>query len=377
VAMSGWPLRGEDLLPWWKRAQEVCQLGPFDYDLGSWERRLRAARLPVSDAEVESKIYQLSPPTRFGPVYREELAAARDVTVVTGATAMGLEMAADGGAVERVRAGGLGGARLTVEARGVVLATGGVENARLLLLSGLGERRELVGRCFMEHPHFPAGRVVLERPLSTTLYRPRRGVIAVARLFVARAVQEREGLLHSNIMLEPESPAWLPPLAAAALRRLSPRPPRTFRMHHTLEQAPDPESRVELSEERDGLGLPRARLVWRTSERERRTFERGQALLGEALARAGIGRVEPAALGEGWPILQGRLGHHMGTTRMHSDPRRGVVDPDARVHGVRNLFVAGSSVFPTGGAGTPTYTIVALALRLADHLAGRAREGSW
>ena len=377
MPMSGWPLRREELVPWWERAQEVCQLGAFDYDLASWERRLGAPRLPLGDAEVESKIYQLSPPTRFGAVYRDELDAARDVRVLTGATAMGLEMSADGAAVERVHAGCLSGTRLAVQARGVVLATGGVENARLLLLSGLGERRELVGRCFMEHPHFPAGRVVLERSLSTALYRPRRGVIAVARLFLPREAQEREGLLHSNIMLDPDSPPWMPPLAAAALRRLSPRPPRAFRMAHTLEQAPDRESRVELSDERDALGLPRARLVWRTGERERRTFERGQQLLGEALARAGIGRVEPAELEEGWPILQGRLGHHMGTTRMDPDARHGVVDTDGRVHGVRNLFLAGSSVFPTGGAGTPTYTIVALALRLADHLAGRAREGAW
>jgi choline dehydrogenase-like flavoprotein len=61
----------------------------------------------------------------------------------------------------------------------------------------------------------------------------------------------------------------------------------------------------------------------------------------------------------------------MGTTRMAADPRQGVVDADCRVHGIDNLYVAGSSVFPTCGAANPTLTIVALALRLADHLRER------
>jgi choline dehydrogenase-like flavoprotein len=60
--------------------------------------------------------------------------------------------------------------------------------------------------------------------------------------------------------------------------------------------------------------------------------------------------------------------HHMGTTRMHADPRQGVVDAQCRVHGIENLFIAGSSVFPTCGADMPTITIVALALRLAEHI---------
>jgi choline dehydrogenase-like flavoprotein len=61
----------------------------------------------------------------------------------------------------------------------------------------------------------------------------------------------------------------------------------------------------------------------------------------------------------------------MGTTRMHDDPKQGVVDRNCRVHGIDNLFVAGSSVFPTGGAANPTLTLLALTLRLADHLRPR------
>jgi choline dehydrogenase-like flavoprotein len=63
----------------------------------------------------------------------------------------------------------------------------------------------------------------------------------------------------------------------------------------------------------------------------------------------------------------------MGTTRMHADPRQGVVDVNCKVHGVDNLYIAGSSVFPTGGYANPTLTLVALALRLADRL--KAQSG--
>jgi choline dehydrogenase-like flavoprotein len=146
--------------------------------------------------------------------------------------------------------------------------------------------------------------------------------------------------------------------------------PRTFRLHHTLEQAPNPDSRVTLASERDAFGVPRARLDWRTTELDVRTAVAVRTVVGDAFARAGLGVLHDDG-DDTWPPppLQGLRGHHMGTTRMAGDPSRGVVDADCRVHGIPNLFVAGSSVFPTSGAGTPTLTIVALALRLADLLA--------
>jgi choline dehydrogenase-like flavoprotein len=79
----------------------------------------------------------------------------------------------------------------------------------------------------------------------------------------------------------------------------------------------------------------------------------------------------------GWPSCMTGGKHHIGTTRMHTDPAQGVVDADCRVHDLTNLFVAGSSVFPTGGYANPTLTIVALAVRLADHLKERLRAGGF
>ncbi len=138
------------------------------------------------------------------------------------------------------------------------------------------------------------------------------------------------------------------------------------------EQAPNPNSRVTLSTEKDALGMPRAKLDWQLTELDKRSIRIFYQLLGQELGRSGTGRVQirdwllsddrtwPSFLSGGW--------HHMGTTRMHADPTQGVVDSDCRVHGLGNLYVAGAAVYPTAGSANPTLTLVALSLRLSDHL---------
>jgi choline dehydrogenase-like flavoprotein len=116
--------------------------------------------------------------------------------------------------------------------------------------------------------------------------------------------------------------------------------------------------------------MPRVKVEWRLGELEKRTIRRTQEILGEDVQHAGGGVVTVDAPGEDqdWPDTLRGCWHHMGTARMADDPRRGVVDAQCRVHGMANLFVAGSSVFPTCGSDMPTITIVALSLRLADYI---------
>jgi choline dehydrogenase-like flavoprotein len=137
------------------------------------------------------------------------------------------------------------------------------------------------------------------------------------------------------------------------------------------EQAPNPDSRVMLDPERDVLGQRKVCIDWRLTELDRHTYRTAAHLFGEELARACGGRfqAEPwVDAGDGTPPRVQGTAHHLGTTRMADDPRLGVVDRQCRVHGVDNLHIAGSSVFPTGGWAFPTFTIVALSLRLADRL---------
>jgi choline dehydrogenase-like flavoprotein len=267
----------------------------------------------------------------------------------------------------------------------VVLATGGIENARLLLASngvevaGLGNRHDLVGRFFMEHPHTHSGEYLpsaAARPLG--LYRlHRRGPVEVLGLLaLSPALRRSERLANASATLAPR------PQGGALERGLgvviagfegvdanAQGVPR-FALSNAGEQVPNPESRVQLSYERDALGMNRVALKWRLSADDRGSLRRSHEILAREIGRAGLGRVKPG-LGDpsgAWPFDVNGARHHMGTTRMHVDPKQGVVDADSRVHGVANLFVAGSSVFPTSGSANPTLTIVALALRLADHL---------
>jgi choline dehydrogenase-like flavoprotein len=144
----------------------------------------------------------------------------------------------------------------------------------------------------------------------------------------------------------------------------------TYRFFSRTEQEPNPDSRVTLGDELDALGQPRAHLHWSLSETDLRSTRRSQEIVGEELARAGLGRMR--LLGEDdWARFLYGGWHHMGTTRMSDDPKRGVVDRDGKVHGIANLYVAGSSVFSTSGWSNPTLSIVALALRLAQHVRGK------
>ena len=137
---------------------------------------------------------------------------------------------------------------------------------------------------------------------------------------------------------------------------------------------PNPDSRVLLGDETDALGLRRVKLDWRLTELDKRSVRRGLEILAAEFGRLGIGRMKILLSDDdtSWPDDLEGANHHLGTTRMHDDPSKGVVDRDCKVHGIDNLYVAGSSVFPTPGIGTPTMMIIALALRLADHLKDEA-----
>jgi choline dehydrogenase-like flavoprotein len=147
--------------------------------------------------------------------------------------------------------------------------------------------------------------------------------------------------------------------------------PRHYALESIFEPVPNWNSRVTLGLTHDRLGMPMARIDWRLSAQDRDNFRATVRMVRSALTRKGIvidTDGGPEDLEAVWPDQAMWCWHHMGTTRMHSDPRQGVVNAQCRVHDVSNLFVAGSSVFPTMGNDMPTLTIVALALRLADHL---------
>ncbi|MCC6967758.1 MAG: GMC family oxidoreductase [Nitrospira sp.] len=143
-----------------------------------------------------------------------------------------------------------------------------------------------------------------------------------------------------------------------------------YYLYFQSEQIPHRDNRVTLGDSRDEFGTPRLRLHFGVTEQDRESVQRAHELLDQELRRQNCGYL--TYLGKDVPQLmrdvKAVLGHHVGTTRMSADPSEGVVDSQCRVHGIANLFIASSSVFPTSSHANPTLTIVAMALRLADHL---------
>ncbi|HST08236.1 MAG TPA: GMC family oxidoreductase, partial [Gemmatimonadaceae bacterium] len=160
--------------------------------------------------------------------------------------------------------------------------------------------------------------------------------------------------------------------ASAATAPRGSGPPRFYHLTTRQEQAPNPDSRVTLSTEKDALGMPRARLDWRFTELDKRSMRTFYEIVGREMGRTGTGRVQIRdwLLGDDrtWPSFVSGGWHHMGTTRMSSDPKQGVVDANCKVHGIANLYVGGAGVYATAGSVNPTLTLVALSLRLAEHL---------
>jgi choline dehydrogenase-like flavoprotein len=382
VPHSGWPFGAEVLRSYYERAQERCRLEAFGYDGQRWasaERPLLAFEAGV----VESRVFQIAP-VRFGEVYRKDVTKAPNVDTFLFANVVELEASENGRIVERVAVACLAGNRFSVRARLFILATGGIENARLLLASnrvqraGLGNPHDLVGRFFMEHPHVISAAFLASSariPLDFYRARPVSRAEVAGLLTLPEETRRRERMLSFGCF--PPQDAELPEFEvslARMIREMDGRPgaaaERAVLWMGVGEQVPNPESRVRLADERDALGMPRVQLEWRLGALDKRSLRRAHEILAREFGRAGLGRLQ-LLLGEDdhqWPPELSAGRHHMGTTRMHQDPRRGVVDPRGRVHGLANLYLAGSSVFPTSGAAGPTLTLVALALRLADDL---------
>ena len=441
IGLEGWPLGRGDLDPFYAAAAARYRFpaaqafGPA----GFGRLREKGQHQPRWSALEEKLFLAAAPPQHFG---REQRALFESARADLWLDASVVKLEAERGVLRRARIRSSGGAELVLEARAFVLATGGIENARLLLVSGLGNERGQVGRGLMNHPKNYHGVLQLAAPVERLDYFFGclwQGFAGYAGLRLSDREQEERRVLDSYVRFEPLFPwfdssgveslvalakksrvflrraeqqsqrevvelrdysetgddsqlqnerkgaaGWLglswnvlrdaPRVSRYAWNRVvSRRRPRirAVRLRNFLEMEPRPENRVELGKERDAFGVPRPRVVHDLSALDKRSLVVLHEVLAREFERAGLGRLESALeRTDPWPIDQD-ASHHMGTTRMGLDPARSVVDRDARVHELENLYLAGASVFPSSGSANPTFTIVALAIRLAAHLGAR------
>ncbi len=429
---SGWPITADTLQPYISDASKLLELTSHSFEFRDWQNRL-SKPLDLSGTDFENIVFQFSPETNFGEVYRDRLINDPDIKVFVYANVTDIRLEPQSNRVGTLRASTLTGRTINVRPRATALATGGIENARLLLASqrdrsaGLGNQNDLVGRFFMEHLHVPVGHLLTppgafhSEFYRKTQYGPARlrGVIAPRA-----TAQNSAHLLGTSIAIEPPRYSFGTPFVGSPpaltfppaelykrfrkgrLARLSERARRAIEMVQALpikmqtsraargasrrvseddrqgrnlhslyfraEQAPAAINRVSLSSTRDALGVQETRLDWSVTQQDTNSIQAWLKAFSRDVRARGLGQVVAPA--EGWEDVIIGGPHHMGTTRMSDDPRNGVVDADCRVHSIENLYVAGSSVFATGGYTNPTFALVALALRLADTLKVRLRN---
>lgn len=331
----------------------------------------------------------------------------------------------DGQSVNHVKVATLNQKSIKVSSKVFILAAGGIENPRLLLASnkvqknGLGNQNDLVGRFFNEHPHMFIAKIYHENPAifggiysgmdyknpiplmpptsaislnekSLREYQLRNGCAvlverpgykfereynSLAGLGFTRLAEilthdraPYDSLLKDIKRLLSDPKAVLRIFSKQAQKVLS--PDRHIALRIMMEAEPNPVSRITLSEKKDAFNMPRINLDWRLSSRDLDDLNRFKKILFRELRSLGfvINEIDHELDAAGWPNGMVAAKHHSGMTRMHVDPNYGVVDENSKVHGISNLYIAGNSVFPTSGFTNPTFTIIALTLRLADHI---------
>ena len=383
---DGWPFGRDELDPWYEIAHRWCEIGRDEYRPRHLGPTGRALAESVGD-RLDIDVLRFSPPTRFGVVHAARFeSAASSPTAYLEANCV--EIACNGDAVTAVVIRDESGGTHTVEGDTVVIACGAIESVRQLLLMqrrgvrALGRSGRL-GIGFHEHPHLSVGTILA--PAEWVGSTAARCVVGTgidrdrtpyrATLAVPRSVRAEQGLSDVSFMFSTRpatgagdsttSATALERVATAAIGDLVP-----LAVYARAEQRDEPTSRITLSDENDDLGMPRAGLDWRMAQIDVESIIRSRDLVATRLFGAGFGPALEEPAGPGRLVTGGA--HHMGGARLSDSPDRGVVDADLRCHGLANLYVCGSAVFPTSGWSNPTLTIVALAARLAHHLAERA-----
>jgi len=391
VPYSGWPFGREALDPYYPRAAALVEAGPFDFSGNQQWVDKYGAPLTLGAGGIYNSWFQFSKmrgsqlPTNFGERYAADLKKISNLSALLHANVTNIALAPDGKSVDHLDVATLAGGKFTVKAKHVVLATGGIENVRLLLASngvmktGIGNGTDLVGRFFMDNPipRQTAKLVSFDGPIAPYYPSNQHGDGAIFRATLAVSDEYKRTSHVMGSLTTVENRVELDDFGRAVVATttsalgMDASNATTYALGCGMELKPDPDRRLTLTSERDALGMPRLNLHMTISDEDFALYRQTMKELGRQLlaTRTGMIHLDRSSRAS-WMETMDWGNHHVGTTRMHSDPKRGVVDADLKVHGIGNLFIAGSSTFPTCGASNPTMNLVALTLRLADHLKG-------
>jgi len=334
-------------------------------------------------SNIKSIKFQYSPPVRFREKYFKELEASRLITVFVNSNLTSFK--GSNRKIQAIKIKSYNGNKLSLSGEKVVLAMGGIENSRFLLWVEARNQNTFfdgnlpIGRYWMEHPHFTLGRALVDKRevpqgnYSLTGDAQKKLNIMNCGFIVQYLSEARtKALIRDLFCVAPNLGKKLAGLAGKNLACGA-------KFRAVWEQAPVENNAVTLGGDKDVFGIPRVNLRWKKTPLDRETVKKSVAEFNSWLMKTNGGRIQ---LDE-WMLTDSEYpendqlagNHHMGGTRMHESKTYGVVDSNCKVYGSENLYVAGSSLFTTGGHNNPTLPIVQLALRLADHLASQKKTG--
>lgn len=387
--LPGWPISREEVLRHLIEAKEIFGIADEDLDT--------PAREPGLDSPLFGRyVNAQKPPVNFFQKFGNEIENSDRIDAYYNANLVDATLDENSSVVKSIRVASYNGKSIDISADSYVIALGCIENARFLLNchkqvpEGIGNQTDMVGRCFMEDLNAPIGRFVTTNESFWKTKPHEMGeqiLIAPSELLMRKMainngaleylaappdsfVLQAGGRLRSVREFVHGASCYWPSLRDAARKYVDFDCPGDGLIRSIIEQEPNPNSRITLTNEVDAFGLRRLQMDWRLTQKDLKTFRVLCIESAKELARLDLARAQLAPF-----ILDSKLDipvfghhHHMGATRMSDSPKHGVVDSDCRVHGTKNLYVAGSSVFAKGGGKNPTFTIGLLALRLGEFL---------
>ena len=361
VGHSGWPCDAAEITQHYPEAARCLHVTDACFDPNAYEACGEHINSQLDGNHFIPGIWRFGDSKAdFADENRHFLERSRSIDVLTNGCVTEIHLADDGQSVSSLTVRTLAGTSGTIRAKYFILAAGGIETPRLMLASrarcpeGVGNAHDQVGRWFMEHPHVSIEGIemtpnpALANWTGVARTGDGRNFTYCAGLYAG--AQERLGVLNARAHFY-RTPAMDEDAAP--------------RVGLFFEQDPNPDSRLTLTREQDGFGMPRVHLHWTLSDTDKRSHRIVCDLLASDLLSKGFA-VRTGAIRVSDEILYSN--HQLGTTRMSRNPRGGVVDENCRVHGIENLYIAGGSVFPTVSWANPTVTVLALTLRLAQHL---------
>lgn len=416
--IPSWPVGKDELSPFIHKAQALLGLNREEFDPA-----IKAAKhgvnpnqlLERASPDFLTKIFQIAKKRKIHEILEEKLSQTKNIDVYLHANATHIELAKNGESVDHIIVKSLEGTEFKAKAKFYIVAAHAIESARLLLVSnnvlptGIGNTSGWVGKNFMEHIHIESG-IFYPGGNFPSLYNfhwaEKRGINA--NLSFSASAMKREGIMQYYCRFSPIygyeglynhfsslrnrfwKPADLQAMKSMAaifsdipdsLRFMGgiafgrdKLTPTAFHLDQRIEQSPNSNSYIKLTDEKDILGVRKIAFNWDFSELDVKTFNKGQELVMREFTRLGLGRFDAPNITSDL-VRQKARGHyhHIGTLRMASSASAGVVDKNCKLFGIDNLYACGSGIFPTAGYSGPTMMIISFSIRLAEHLSGRLK----